>query len=276
MPDFLKWTAYVIALILAAVAWRFVGWWAALPVLLLSAWLLTELEKAMVTRTDPIPAAPDGVYRIACVGDSITYGTFVDDRPDHCYPAVLQTMVGQQVVVRNFGVPGATMSPIGDMPYRKYPAFRLATEFAPQVVILMLGTNDSKRQNWLGETKFYQYAKAMVIHFMELPSKPTLFLATPPAAFLLPGKKKLNYGMQQKPMDDMAVEIRKLAAEFSLALIDLRTLAADFPQGFSFDGLHTNAAGAKFIAERMHEVVGPFVLRDQPKWQAAITAKTKS
>ena len=244
--------AFIIAVIAAWVGWRWFGIWSAPFFLLAGWWLAGVLERAIVTRTDPIEPTPEGLYRVACVGDSITYGTFVEDRPQNCYPAVLQRMLGPKVAVRNFGVPGATMSPIGDMPYRKYKPFKLATEFLPRVVIIMLGTNDSKSQNWLGSEKFEQYARGMITHFCELPSKPKIFVMTPSAAFLLPGKRKLEYGMQAAPMEEMARILRQLAKGMGFSLIDIRDITTGHPEGFDFDGIHTNTFGAKMIAEAVH------------------------
>src|SRR5262245_25409255 len=71
--------------------------------------------------------------RIACIGDSITYGAKADPKTES-YPAQLQQMLGERFVVRNFGVGGATM-----MRYGKPNAFQQlpkAKEFQPQLVIV--------------------------------------------------------------------------------------------------------------------------------------------
>ena len=88
--------------------------------------------------------------RIACVGDSITWGTFVWNRKRNSYPAQLQAMLGERFIVRNFGVMGHTLQSAGDYPYRISKAFKSSSAFEPDVVLLMLGTNDSKPPNWKG------------------------------------------------------------------------------------------------------------------------------
>src|ERR1041384_7347597 len=87
------------------------------------------------------------VTRVACVGDSITFGSGVVGRESNSYPAVLQHFLGNKFEVRNFGVSGATLLKKGDKPYWKEHAFTNATAFKPNIVVIKLGTNDSKPQN---------------------------------------------------------------------------------------------------------------------------------
>ena len=57
--------------------------------------------------------------RVACVGNSITYGAFITDRDINSYPAQLQVLLGKEYDVRNFGLSGCTVLDKGNMPYRK-------------------------------------------------------------------------------------------------------------------------------------------------------------
>ncbi len=100
------------------------------------------LTAGMVASGSPAP------IRIACVGDSITFGATIKNRTQHCYPAELGGLLGKKYEVRNFGVNGATLLKRGDRPYWKLPAFKAATDFAPTIVIIKLGTNDTKPKNW--------------------------------------------------------------------------------------------------------------------------------
>ena len=84
-----------------------------------------------------INSAPHPI-RVACVGDSITQGSG--------YPNKLQTLLGSNFTVRNFGVSGSTVSLNSIKPYMKQTAFRKAEDFDPQIVVIMLGTNDANPQ----------------------------------------------------------------------------------------------------------------------------------
>ncbi len=54
--------------------------------------------------------------KIACVGDSITFGSGIPNREKLSYPAQLSALLGDDYEVRNFGVSGATMLENGDKP----------------------------------------------------------------------------------------------------------------------------------------------------------------
>ena len=62
--------------------------------------------------------------RVACIGDSITYGYSIKNRTKDCYPAQLGRMLGDEWQVRNFGVSGATLLKKGDLPYWDQQAFK--------------------------------------------------------------------------------------------------------------------------------------------------------
>ena len=55
--------------------------------------------------------------RVACIGDSITYGAAIEDRDNQSYPAQLQRLLGDGYDVRNFGRNARTLSSKGDYPY---------------------------------------------------------------------------------------------------------------------------------------------------------------
>ena len=97
---------------------------------------------------------------IACVGDSVTYGCTLPFFFRHRYPAVLQQMMGEDVQVAAFGVNDRTLQNTGNKPFRKEHAFRQSKEFLPETIIILLGTNDSKDNNWIsGEVFRQQYAE---------------------------------------------------------------------------------------------------------------------
>ena len=102
------------------------------------------------------------VVRVACVGDSITYGAGVANRGKNNYPKVLGGLLGAGYESRNFGVSGATLLKKGDLPYWRTGAFKAATEFKPHIVIIKLGTNDSKPQNWKHRAQYAVDLAALV------------------------------------------------------------------------------------------------------------------
>ena len=63
--------------------------------------------------------AQKGQIKVACVGDSITYGHGVSGWAKNNYPAKLQEILGDGYHVQNFGHSGRTLSPDGDQPYSR-------------------------------------------------------------------------------------------------------------------------------------------------------------
>ena len=106
--------------------------------------MLTDLGNWLDARQTPKPDA----IRVACIGNSITDGHGIDMATQHGYPALLQKKLGEGYWVKNFGVSGRTMLNKGDLPYMNETAWRDALAFDPDIVVIKLGTNDSKPQNW--------------------------------------------------------------------------------------------------------------------------------
>jgi lysophospholipase L1-like esterase len=192
----------------------------------------------------------DSVTRIACVGDSITCGATIRDRANHCYPKVLGDLLGKEYTVRNYGVNGATLLKNGDRPYWKLGAFKQATDFGPNVVILKLGTNDTKPQNWGKAGKEYEAdLRAMVTHFKSLPIKPTIYLCLPAPVY------QTRWGINEKTVKEGVIPvIRKVAKDEGLTVIDLYQALSGKPALFP-DKIHPNAAGAKLMAQTIHTVL---------------------
>lgn len=68
--------------------------------------------------------------KVACVGNSITYGYTLPDRETNAYPAKLQKMLGDDYVVGNFGKSGATLLNKGHRPYMQQEEYHKAIDFA--------------------------------------------------------------------------------------------------------------------------------------------------
>jgi len=194
-------------------------------------------------------AHAEGV-RIACVGDSITYGHGIKKRDVYSYPAQLGTLLGKGYTVRNFGLNGATMLSRGDNPYRESVQLHSALQFAPDVVVIMLGTNDIKPHNWRYKEDYIADYGAMIERFRSLPSRPKIWICHPVPAFPNPGSIDGRIIKEEVlPMVD------KVAEHNSVDIIDLYTPLADKPTFFS-DTVHPNAKGAKVVAETVAAALG--------------------
>jgi len=181
--------------------------------------------------------------RVACVGDSITYGHGIKDRLHDAYPGVLSSMLGDKYDVRNFGVSGTTTMTGTDMPYMNEQAYKDALEFNPQIVTIKLGTNDSKPYNWKESGHFKQDLKTLIASFRALPSKPKIWLCLPVPA--MGNAWNINDSVIY---NGVIPYIREVAQEEDLPLIDLNTPFQGKRQYFP-DTIHPNEEGEKKIAE---------------------------
>ena len=192
----------------------------------------------------------ESITRIACVGDSITYGATIRDRVKNCYPMVLGGLLGAEYSVRNFGVNGATLLKKGDKPYWELKAFKEVSEFNPDVVIIKLGTNDTKPQNWSkAGTEYEANLRSMITHFQKLPAKPSIYLCLPVPVY------QTRWGINEKTLAaDLIPIIKKVAQDAKLTVVDLYTALSGKPEMFP-DKIHPNAVGAKVMARTVFSVL---------------------
>ncbi|HWZ36074.1 MAG TPA: GDSL-type esterase/lipase family protein, partial [Mucilaginibacter sp.] len=92
--------------------------------------------------------AQNKVIKVACIGNSVTYGFGIKNREQECYPAKLQVLLGNDYDVKNFGHSGATLLKKGHTPYYKTPEFANAIAFTPDIAIIHLGLNDTDPRDW--------------------------------------------------------------------------------------------------------------------------------
>ena len=191
--------------------------------------------------------------RVACVGDSITYGDKIDDREARSYPAALERLAQGRLEVGNFGVNGATALPTFFRTWTDTLACRRALESAPGAVVVMLGINDLL--GFRDRLDDYPAAlRAVVVRFQALPSKPRLFLCT-----LTPiAPPESAQDVNRLVRETMNPAIRAVAAETGAAVIDV---SAVIPNRLDLlpDGLHPTAAGAEIIARTVWAALEPRV-----------------
>jgi acyl-CoA thioesterase-1 len=162
---------------------------------------------------------------VACVGDSITYGAGITDRVNFGYPAQLQRLLRQydrSWEVRNFGVSGTTLLSRGDLPYIRQTAYDDAQACHPDLVIINLGTNDFKPQNWQYQADFVADYSTMIDVFRALPSQPQVWICKPVPAYLV------GYGITPAVIrDEILPLIEQLGREKDVPVIDLYTALLD-------------------------------------------------
>ncbi len=187
--------------------------------------------------------------RVACVGNSITYGARIKNRSHDSYPSVLGRLLGDRYWVKNFGVNARTMLNKGDRPYMKEQAYQQALAFNPNIVIIKLGTNDSKSFNWVHKADFMKDTQAMIDAFKALPSQPKIYLCYPSKAYQT--GESINDDIISKEIIPM---IKKTARKNGLPVIDLHSAMDGMPELFP-DHIHPNEEGAKVMARAVYDAI---------------------
>lgn len=183
--------------------------------------------------------------RVACIGDSITYGAGIEDRENDSYPANLQKILGEGYEVVNFGFNARTMSSCGDYPYMNEQMYADARAFLPDIVVIMLGTNDTKPHNWNPEMFGKDYDR-MVSEWKRTPSCPDIYVCLPPPVITD------NFGITDSLVSSSVIPtVRSVADRHWLEIIDNNSILQGKADLFTQDGVHPNEAGAKVIAENV-------------------------
>ncbi len=179
--------------------------------------------------------------KVACVGNSITQGPGRDN-PDS-YPLQMQTILGDSYEVINFGVSGRTMLKNGDYPFWNEPQFEAVKEFAPDILVIMLGTNDSKPQNWEYASEFRaDYLDMIAVYKKHMPVDGKVYVILP-----VPVTKD-NFGITASVMNnEQRMMLIDIADESGSELIDLYTPFMG-KEDLLPDGVHPNTEGLGIMA----------------------------
>ncbi|SHJ07184.1 sialate O-acetylesterase [Arenibacter nanhaiticus] len=190
--------------------------------------------------------------KVACVGNSVTYGTGVEQREVNSYPYRLQELLGDDYEVMNFGYPGATLLKNGHKPYWEKPVFEASKSFMPNLVIIHLGLNDQGNNNWPDhKEEFVQDYLDFIQAYRDLPSRPKVVISKMSPSFS--GHHWFEEGMRENYQEIQAkIEIVKDLA--GVDVIDLHEPLYRFPEYYA-DDLHPAKEGAAIIANKMYRYI---------------------
>lgn len=188
--------------------------------------------------------------RVACIGNSITYGAGLQNPFRDSYPGVLEQLLGTGYDVRNFGISGRTTLQKGDRPYVREQLYVEALDFAPDIVTIKLGTNDTKPWNWVHKGEFEHDLSELVRSFQTLETRPRVILCLPVPA--PEGGKSIN---EETLVRDVIPSIRRVAHRSGAEVLDLHeALKPYYPRCFP-DGVHPDAEGSRAIAQTLYACI---------------------
>ncbi|MBR1457693.1 MAG: hypothetical protein IJ594_11120 [Oscillospiraceae bacterium] len=198
----------------------------------------------------PRPIA--GRKRVACVGDSITYGCLLPGQPWNSYPRQLGRLLGSGYCVGNFGYSNRTALKSANHPYTAEKLYRWSLDYQPDYVLLMLGSNDTKTENW-DAAGYARDLGDLIESYRGLESRPRVWLLLPPPAF--PFRGKVLWDIRSEVLEQEVIPIcRQVAAEKGITLIDTHTPFEGRRELFT-DGLHPGARGGKLLAETVYGAI---------------------
>ena len=195
----------------------------------------------------------EGQIKIACAGDSTTYGHGISGWLKNNYPAVLQNLLGENYHVNNYGVSSFAVQTGADRSYRSLPHYQESLAYDADYVVFMMGSNDSKPHNWKGADAF----KTDLLSLLDTYGDTQIILCTLPSAFFLEGQTEgtTNHDIQPLIVNEIAEITREVAQERGYTLIDIYALTAQHPEWFEKDGVHPSNEGAAAIAQEVYAMI---------------------
>ena len=177
------------------------------------------------------------------MGATIVHYSFKLADPGHeSYPARLRQLAHGNWDVLDFGVNGATVLKKGDIPITAQKAYQRAIRSEPDVIVVILGTNDAKNINWQYIDEFVGDYTALIKKLQGLPSKPHVIACTVPPVFA-----DHPNGMNVQHEEKINILVKKAVSMTKADFLDIYARLSPKPALF-VDGVHPNALGAQEIA----------------------------
>ena len=200
----------------------------------------------------PLFAAAQKKIKVACIGNSVTYGMTHKNPAETSYPIQLQQMLGEEYEVCNFGHSGATLLSKGHRPYINLPEYAAALEFAPDIAVIHLGLNDTDPRNWPNyRDEFYGDYMNIIEALREKNSKVEIYVCQMSPIFNW--HRRFKSGTRDWYWQIQEV-IKTIAENGNFELINLSRHLYNRPDLMP-DALHPNEQGAEIIAKQVYSAI---------------------
>ena len=191
--------------------------------------------------------------KVACIGNSVTYGYCHENPEVTSYPSQLAVMLGDNYEVGNFGKSGATLLRKGHRPYNEQEEFQEALKFVPDIAIIHLGLNDTDPRNWkYYKREFISDYVALIEAIENVNPNVDIFICRMTPIFHWHHRFQKGtrdwYWEIQNTIENIAYNIAEVK------LIDLQELLYHRPDLMP-DALHPNEEGARLIAKRVYSAI---------------------
>jgi lysophospholipase L1-like esterase len=186
--------------------------------------------------------------KITCIGASITAGAQIENPEENSWPGQLQSLLGVNYQVKNYGVSSTTMLKKGNCPYWNTGAYKTALKSDPNIVFIDLGGNDAKAINRPFYADLENDTRDMIRSFKNLPSKPRIVLLLPTPMFVTD-----TAGIYDPVcVKEVSPRLKKAAFDEDVEVIDLHSLLINRPD-LIHDKIHPDEIGSGIIAKRLFQ-----------------------
>ena len=188
---------------------------------------------------------------VLCIGDSITYGQGVlFNREEHTYPALLSEKLGVEYQVKNYGLCNRTMLMKSQMPYVNEKFYNKSLNEDADIVLIMLGTNDTKSVNWNKE-RFERDSKEFILSYINMESSPKVYVMLPPKIHVSNALGNCDNEILINEIIPILIDISK---SLGVEVIDIYEVTDNHKEYF-LDGLHPNYDGNIAISNKVYEAI---------------------
>ncbi len=205
----------------------------------------TIVRLVVVAQISALAAVAAAQTKVACVGDSIT-------ALPTSWCGGLSTKLGAGYMVSNFGVSGANLMKSVGQPYWNTRQFGPSHDFNPNIVVIMLGTNDGVPRVWNGgKDHFVADYEALVDSYTSLSTMPRVYAVLPPPAGTGP------FGHDGAVIENEVIPAIKMAAmNKMITTIDVFNAfgGSDFDTSLfsASEQIHPNAKGQQLICDTVY------------------------
>lgn len=183
-------------------------------------------------------------------GDSITFGVGASDGGTRSYAPVLDDLLGPEFTVERDATGGATLLKRGQPSFFNTQGVANTVRANPDIIIVLLGTNDSKPSNWAYRDEFVGDYLELVDTYRAMPGEPDIYLCLPPPAAELPNDIRGSV-----IANEVLPRILEVARQRNLRVVDLHTPFLDSLTSLFPDGIHPNDEGHRIVANRIRDAI---------------------
>ena len=199
------------------------------------------------------------IIKVGCVGDSNTYGAEATDRTRYAWPIQIRNMIGSKYETQNFGVNGALMMNDKTDAWKNKSAYSDNKAYDPDIIVIALGTNDSKDGYW-DAVKFKNSYIDLINEFKSYSAEPKIYMAIPIKAY------SSTWSINDQTIREKVIPtMRDISKEMGLPLIDLYAVTNNIANLMAADGIHPKDEGLGIMARKIADIM----LAEKPRIEIA-------